>query len=68
MDNPVRHVRREMLKLTQAQFAALFNVQQASVSRWETAGRFPLSRCPEVSRLTGLPLTALRPDFFEQAA
>lgn len=32
----IRHIRREIFKVTQAEFAALAGVTQASVSRWET--------------------------------
>lgn len=34
--NAIRHIRREIFKVTQAEFAALAGVTQASVSRWET--------------------------------
>lgn len=32
----IRHIRREIFKVTQAEFAALAGVTQATVSRWET--------------------------------
>ncbi len=31
----IRHIRREVFKATQAEFAVLAGVTQASVSRWE---------------------------------
>lgn len=34
----IRHIRREIFKVTQAEFAALAGVTQASVSRWEAGG------------------------------
>lgn len=34
----IRHIRREVFKATQAEFAALAGVTQASVSRWEAGG------------------------------
>lgn len=34
--NAVRHIRENIFKLTQAPFAAIANVSQATVSRWET--------------------------------
>ncbi|MGX9120300.1 helix-turn-helix domain-containing protein [Mesorhizobium sp. BHbsci] len=34
----IRYIRREIFKATQAEFAALAGVTQASVSRWETGG------------------------------
>lgn len=36
--NPIRHIRREIFKVTQAEFASLAGVTQASVSRWESGG------------------------------
>jgi transcriptional regulator with XRE-family HTH domain len=32
---PIRHIRKHVFNLTQAQFAAVIGVGQASVSRWE---------------------------------
>lgn len=32
----IRHIRRAIFQVTQAEFAALAGVTQASVSRWET--------------------------------
>lgn len=34
--NPIRHIRREIFKVTQSEFAALAGVTQATVSRWES--------------------------------
>ncbi|MER8827200.1 helix-turn-helix domain-containing protein [Mesorhizobium sp. M0938] len=34
----IRHIRREVFKVTQAEFAVLAGVTQASVSRWEAGG------------------------------
>lgn len=34
----IRHIRREIFKVTQSEFAALAGVTQASVSRWEAGG------------------------------
>lgn len=34
----IRYIRREIFKVTQAGFAALAGVTQASVSRWEAGG------------------------------
>lgn len=31
----IRHIRREVFKVTQAEFAAIAGVTQATVSRWE---------------------------------
>ncbi|WDR03653.1 helix-turn-helix domain-containing protein [Devosia algicola] len=36
--NAIRHIRKNIFKLTQADFAALARVQQSSVSRWEAGG------------------------------
>ena len=33
---PIEHIRRNVLRLTQAEMAALTGVHQATVSRWET--------------------------------
>lgn len=32
----IRHIRREIFKVTQAEFASIVGVAQATVSRWET--------------------------------
>lgn len=34
----IRYIRREVFKATQAEFAAMAGVTQASVSRWEAGG------------------------------
>lgn len=34
----IRYIRREVFKVTQAEFASLAGVTQASVSRWEAGG------------------------------
>jgi transcriptional regulator with XRE-family HTH domain len=34
----IKHIRREIFKATQAEFATLAGVTQASVSRWEAGG------------------------------
>lgn len=36
---PIEHIRRNVLKATQTEFAAIAGVKQATVSRWE-AGEF----------------------------
>lgn len=33
--NSIRHIRKKLFKVTQAEFAALIDVTQATVSRWE---------------------------------
>ena len=33
--SPIRHIRRNVFKVTQSEFAALVGVAQATVSRWE---------------------------------
>ncbi len=34
--NEIRYIRKEIFRVTQAEFASLANVTQATVSRWET--------------------------------
>lgn len=33
--SPIRHIRREIFKVTQTEFASLVGVTQATISRWE---------------------------------
>jgi transcriptional regulator with XRE-family HTH domain len=33
--NAIRHIRKSIFQVTQAEFAAIANVTQATVSRWE---------------------------------
>lgn len=51
MSNPVRFIRRDVLGLTQAQLATVLKVKQASVSRWESAGRFPAEHLAAVRQM-----------------
>jgi transcriptional regulator with XRE-family HTH domain len=48
---PVEFIRKTVLKLTQSQLAEALDTTQASVSRWETAGRFPTDIQPKVREL-----------------
>jgi hypothetical protein len=41
MLNPVTYIRRDVFKLSQGAFGALFGKTQASVSRWEKARSIP---------------------------
>lgn len=38
---PIEFVRRSIFKLTQSDFAAICDVRQSTVSRWETGSTFP---------------------------
>lgn len=49
----IRHIRREVFKATQAEFAAIAGVTQASVSRWEAGG------APSLSEMQAIRLAAV---------
>jgi transcriptional regulator with XRE-family HTH domain len=49
----IRHIRREVFKATQAEFAALAGVTQASVSRWETGGSPSLDEMQAIREAAG---------------
>jgi len=42
------------------------NISPSAISMWN--GKVPLDRLSDVSRLTGIPMEELRPDFFEGRA
>ena len=46
----IRYIRREVFKATQAEFAALAGVTQASVSRWEAGGAPSLDEMQSIRR------------------
>lgn len=53
--NAIRHIRKTIFKATQAEFAALIGVSQATVSRWESGvspslGEMAAIRTAAVSR------------------
>lgn len=48
--SPIRHIRREVFKATQAEFATLAGVTQASVSRWEAGGAPSLDEMQAIRR------------------
>lgn len=57
---------RDAAGKTQADLASDLNVAVMTVSRWETGDRrIGVKSLPEVSRVTGLPKRALRPDLAE---
>lgn len=46
-----------------ADLGRLLNVNRATIQRWETGKRLPgPSKLARLSKLTGIPLTRLRPD------
>lgn len=51
MANPVAHIRRKILGLSQQELAKRLGVTQATVSRWERAGRFPAEYQPAIRRM-----------------
>jgi DNA-binding transcriptional regulator YiaG len=57
--NAIRHIRCEVFKLTQQQFAAIVGVEQATVSRWEAGRNEPslrhLKRIRAAARKRSLP-------------
>lgn len=50
--NPVTYIRKHVLRLTQSQLAEELDTTQATVSRWETAGRFPSDVQPNIRNMT----------------
>jgi transcriptional regulator with XRE-family HTH domain len=46
----IRHIRREIFRVTQAEFATLAGVTQASVSRWEAGGAPSLDEMQAIRR------------------
>lgn len=66
--NPLRAYRAEQ-KVTLEQLALVFGVNKTTVLRWEE-GQVPAERVLTVSRETGIPPSALRPDIYpaERAA
>lgn len=50
-----------------AELARALGIKKTSVQDWKSAG-IPASRVPAVSRVTGLPLHAIRPDLFDAPA
>jgi len=53
--------------VTQTWLAAELGVAQGQVSDWcSGAVQLPPTRCNKISKITGLPLTELRPDVFGQ--
>ena len=50
-----------------AEISAALNVTQGAVTQW-AAGQVPAERIFKVSEITGLPLSALRPDLVSDAS
>ena len=46
------------------ELANALGVTSQAVSMWHTRGQIPVTRCADVSRVTGLSLSELRPDVF----
>ena len=63
--HPLRVFReRHNPPLSQEELADLFGVSRSAVTRWESGIRQPGKRqVPTILRITGLPLSAIRPDF-----
>lgn len=53
--------------VTQKELAKVLGVTQGAISQWRTKGAIPLARVPTLAKLTGIPLSRLRPDVFEVA-
>ena len=51
--NPVHHIRKNVLAMTQEQLASALGVTQASVSRWEALGTFPTEHQMQIRTLAG---------------
>ena len=51
MTNPAYHIRKNVLGLSQAALAQALEVTQATVCRWETAGRFPSEHQPRIREM-----------------
>ena len=51
--NPVHHIRKNVLAMTQEQLASALGVTQASVSRWEALGTFPAEHQMHIRTLAG---------------
>jgi predicted transcriptional regulator len=56
---PIRSVRKDVLGVTQKQFAEIAGVSQASVSRWEDGALFPSS--DEMARIREFAITSRKP-------
>lgn len=66
---------RETTKLTPEEIGKLFNVNKATIFRWELGKpHIPVKQLDKAERITGIPREELRPDIFgpvlkrEQAA
>lgn len=51
--------------LTQRELADRLGIKQPSVSLWRKRG-IPVERVPDIERVTGIPRSKLRPDFFTE--
>lgn len=51
---PIRHIRKEILKVSQAELATLTGVTQATVSRWESGELEPDRKDMKVIRDTAI--------------
>ena len=53
---------------SQTKLADLLDIKPQAVQRWVRKGKIPLSRMPEVARVTGIAMEVLNPEFFKAAA